>query len=178
MKKLFLHLKRLFRKFWFVIFLISAISLPFGLLLLAVMTIISMVFFDNIVDVDDILEHFTEEQLEIILSDEIDERASDDEYFKILARYQSYFCPKKADWITIWTGAEAKEDAYVHYYELKKDMEISKDTLKEKILNQVNKSGVQTQRLIRSNKKLIFYYTYRKSGETFDITITPDELKK
>lgn len=82
MKKLLLHLKRLFRKFWFVIFLISAISLPFGLLLLAVMTIISMVFFDNIVDVDDILEHFTEEQLEIILSDEIDERASDDEYSK------------------------------------------------------------------------------------------------
>ena len=53
-----------------------------------------------------------------------------------------------------------------------------KDELKEKILDQVNKSGVQTQRLIRSNKKLVFYYTYRKSGETFDITITPDELKK
>lgn len=57
-------------------------------------------------------------------------------------------------------------------------MEISKDALKEKILDQVNKSGVQTQRLIRSNKKLVFYYTYRKSGKTFDITITPDELKK
>ena len=178
MKKLFLHLKRLFKKFWFVIFFVFAISFPIGLLLLAVMTIISMIFFDNIVDVDDLLENFTEEQLEIILSDKIDERASDDEYFKILAEYQSYFCPKKADRITIWTGVEAKDDAYIHYYELKKEMEISKDALKEKILDQVNKSGVQTQRLIRSNKKLVFYYTYCKSGETFDITITPDELKK
>lgn len=178
MKKLFLHLKRLFKKFWFVIFFVFATSFPIGLLLLALMTIISMIFFDNIVDVDDLLENFTEEQLEIILSDKIDERASDDEYFKILAEYQSYFCPKKADRITIWTGAEAKDDAYIHYYELKKEIEISKDALKVKILNQVNKSGVQTQRLIRSNKKLVFYYTYRKSGKTFDITITPDELKK
>jgi hypothetical protein len=178
MKKLFLHIKRLFRKFWFIIIFAFATSFLAGLGLLLIMTIISMLFYDNIVDVDDILENFTEAQLEIILSDKIDERVSDDDYLKLLARYQSYFCPKKADWLTIWTGAEVTDDAYIHYYELKRDMEISKDALKEKILSQVNKAGVQAQRLIRSNKKLVFYYTYRKSGETFDITITPDELKK
>ena len=78
--------------------------------------------------------------------------------------------------MALFTNA-AEEDS-IREELLKKSMEISKDALKEKILNQVNKSGVQTQRLIRSNKKLIFYYTYRKSGKTFDITITPDELKK
>ena len=83
MKKLFLHIKRLFRKFWFVIFCVSAISIVFGVILLVVMTIISLLFFDNIVDVDAILENFTEEQLDIILSEEMDENVTDDDYLTL-----------------------------------------------------------------------------------------------
>lgn len=178
MKKLFLHIKRLFRKFWFLIFICAAISLVFGLGVLIVMTIISMLFFSDPVDVNDILENFTDEQLEIVLATEMDDTVSDDDYLTLLARYQSFFCPKKADWLTIWTGAEATDTAYIHYYELKKEYEISKEEQKKRIIAQVNKAGVQAQRLIRSHKNLIFKYTYRKSGKTFEVIITPEELKK
>ena len=106
MKKLFLHIKRLFRKFWFVIFLAFAISFVFGLGLLAVMTIISMVFFDNIVDVDSILENFTEEQLNIIFAEKVDENVTDDDYFTILARYQTIFVQRK--WIVSQHGLVQK----------------------------------------------------------------------
>lgn len=178
MKKLFLHIKRLFRKFWFLIFICAAISLVFGLGILIVMTIISMLFFSDPVDVNDILKNFTDEQLEIVLATEMDEKVSDDDYLTLLAKYQSYFCPKKADWLTIWTGVEVTDTAYIHYYELKKNIEISKETQKKNLLAQINKNGVQTKRLIRSNRNLVFNYTYRKSGETFEIVLTPEDLKK
>ena len=116
MKKLILHIKRLFRKFWLAIFFFFAISLIHGLIALVVMTIISMFFFDNIIDVDAILENFTEEQLEIIFNEEMDASVCDDDYLTLLARYQSYFCPKKIDRKTIWTGSIVTNDAYVFNY--------------------------------------------------------------
>ena len=178
MKRIYLHIKRLFRKFWFIIFFASAISLVFGLGLIIIMTAISLLFFSDPVDVNGILKNFTDRELEIIMATEIDDTVSDNDYLALLARYQSFFCPKKADWLTIWTGAEATDIAYIHYYELKKEYEISKEEQKKRIIAQVNKSGVQAQRLIRSHKNLIFKYTYRKSGKTFEIIITPEELKK
>lgn len=178
MKRIYLHIKRLFRKFWSIILFASAISLVFGLGLIIIMTAISLLFFSDPVDVSGILKNFTDRELEIIMATEMDDTVSDDDYLTLLARYQSFFCPKKADWLTIWTGAEATDTAYIHYYELKKEYEISKEEQKKRIIAQVNKSGVQAQRLIRSNKNLIFKYTYRKSGKTFEIIITPEELKK
>ena len=179
MKKLFLHIKRLFRKFWFVIFLAFAISFVFGLGLLAVMTIISMVFFDNIVDVDSILENFTEEQLNIIFAEKVDENVTDDDYFTILARYQTFLCPKKVDSITTWIGSEVTEKAYVQKYELKKIVDgFSLENQKKNLLNSIDKNSVAAKRAVNSNRSLNFVYTYRNSGETFTITITPDELRK
>ena len=177
MKKLFLHLKRLFRKFWFVIFFVFAISLIHGLIALVVMTIISMLFFDNIVDVDAILENFTDEQLEIILSEEMDENVTDDDYLTLLARYQSFFCPKKIDRGTIWTGSDVTNDAYIFSYELKGNEPISIEEQKKRIFAQINTNGVHVKRLVNSNRNLMFRYTYRQTGKTIEILFTTDELR-
>lgn len=177
MKKLFLHIKRLFRKFWFVIFFFFAISLIHGLIVLVVMTIISMLFFDNVVDVDAILENFTEEQLEIIFNEEMDESVCDDDYLTLLARYQSYFCPKKIDRGTIWTGSVVTDDAFIFSYELKGYEPISTEQQKERILSQINTNGVHVKRLVNSNRSLVFRYTYRHTGETMNIVFSTDELR-
>jgi hypothetical protein len=177
MKKLFLHIKRLFRKFWFVIFFAFAVSLVHGLIALVVMTIISMLFFDNIVDVDAILENFTDEQLEIILSEEMDENVSDDDYLTLLARYQSFFCPKKIDRGTIWTCSMVTNDAYIYSYELKGNEPISVEELKKKIFAQINTNGVHVKRLVNSNRQLVFRYTYRQTGEAVEIVFTTDDLR-
>lgn len=177
MKKLFLHIKRLFRKFWFVIFFAFAVSLVHGLIALVVMTIISMLFFDNIVDVDAILENFTDEQLEIILSEEMDENVSDDDYLTLLARYQSFFCPKKIDRGTIWTCSMVTNDAYIYSYELKGNEPILVEEQKKKIFAQINTNGVHVKRLVNSNRQLVFRYTYRQTGETVEIVFTTDELR-
>ena len=177
MKKLFLHIKRLFRKFWFVIFFFFAISLIHGLIALVVMTIISLLFFDNIVDVDAILENFTDKQLEIILSEEMDENVTDDDYLTLLARYQSFFCPKKIDRATIWTSSEATKEAYIFNYELKGNEPIATDEQKKRIFAQINTNGVHVMRLVNSNRQLVFRYTYRQTGETVEIVFTTDELR-
>ena len=177
MKKLFLHIKRLFKKFWFVIFFFFAISLIHGLIALVVMTIISLLFFDNIVDVDAILENFTDKQLEIILSEEMDENVTDDDYLTLLARYQSFFCPKKIDRATIWTSSEVTKEAYIFNYELKGNDPIATDEQKKRIFAQINTNGVHVKRLVNSNRQLVFRYTYRQTGETVEIVFTTDELR-
>lgn len=175
MRKLFLHIKRLFREFWFIIIFFFAISLIHGLIALIIMTIISMLFFDNIVDVDAILENFTEEQLEIIFNEKMDESVCDDDYLTLLARYQSYFCPKKIDRETIWTGSMVTDDAYILSYELKDPISIEQQ--KERINAQINTNGVHVRRLVNSNRNLIFRYAYRQTGETVDIVFNTDELR-
>ena len=169
MKKLFLHIKRLFRKFWFVIFFASAISIVFGVVVLVVMTIISMLFFDNIVDVDAILE--------IIFSVEMDENVTDDDYLTLLASYQSFFCPKKVDRKTIWISSMVNDDAYIYCYEIKGNNPISIEQQKKRILAQINTNGVQVKRLVNSNRNLVFRYTYCQTDETVEIVFTTDELR-
>ena len=177
MKKLFLHIKRLFRKFWFVISIAFAISFVIGLALLLMMTIISMLFFDNIVDVDAIMENFTDEQLAIIFSEEMDESVCDDDYLTLLARYQSYFCPKKIERGTIWISSMVTNDAYIFSYELKGNEPISIEQQKERIFTQINMNSVHVKRLVNSTRNLIFRYTYRQTGETIDIVFSTDELR-
>ena len=178
MKRLFLHIKRIFKKFWFFIFFMSAISLFFGLALVIVMTAISMLFFNDPVDIDAILDNFTERELEIILSEEMDETVTDDEYLELLARYQSYFCPKKLDTATIWTGSRVTTDSFIYEYELKKRIKgFRVEKLRNDILGKINKNSVQAQRMVRTNRNMIFRYTYRDNYETFDIVISTEELK-
>lgn len=177
MKKLFLHIKRLFRKFWFVIFFASAISIVFGVIVLVVMTAISMLFFDNIVDVDAILDNFTEEQLEIIFSEKMDENVNDDDYLTLLARYQSFFCPKKIERGTIWTSSMVTDEAYIYCYELKSNEPISIDQQKKRIFAQINTNGVHVKRLVNSNRNLVFRYIYDQTDDIVDIVFTTDELR-
>ena len=64
------------------------------------------------------------------------------------------------------------------HYEIKKQIEgFDANAMKENILNSVNRNSVQSIRLSRSNKSLVFRYTYTNTEESFDIVITSDELK-
>ena len=178
MKRIYLHVKRLFRKFWFIIFLAFAISLIHGVGLLIVMTAISMLFFSDPVDVDAILDNFSERELEIILSEEMDETVSDDDYLMLVARYQSYFCPKKVDSVTTWLGSEVTNEAFIFLYELKKKYEsFNEEKMKAEILSNINKSSVHARRMVTSNRNMVFRYTYSNTDESFDIVITTEELK-
>ena len=177
MKRLVLHVKRLFRKFWFIIFFCFAISMVFGAGILIIMTAISMLFFSDPVDVKGILKNFTDEELEIILSEKDNESVSDDDYFEILARYQTFLCPKKVDRITTWIGSKVTNSAYIQKYELKNNPELSTEMLKQNILASINKDSVAAKRAVRSNRSLNFEYTNRNKGESFTIVITTDELK-
>ncbi len=102
---------------------------------------------------------------------------TDDEYLTLLARYQSFFCPKKIDRITIWTSSEVTKDAYIFSYELKGKEAITREEQKKRIFAQINTNGVHAKRLVNSNRKLVFRYTYRQTGETIEIVFTPDELR-
>ena len=63
------------------------------------------------------------------------------------------------------------------FYEVKKNFEaINKVSLKEAILAQINKKGVQAIRLVRSQKNMIFKYTDNETHENFDIVISNQEL--
>jgi hypothetical protein len=147
------------------------------------MTLISVLFFSDPVNVEsaveDILNNFTEEELEIIFAERVDENVSDDEYLDLVARYQSYVCPKKLDAVTTWTGSISRKDSYVYNYELndKKIDSFDVKLQKESILQSINKNSVQTSRVINSGRGFIFRYTYKNSGEIKDVVFTNAELK-
>ena len=177
MKRVFLHSKKVFANHWFIIFLAGAISFILGIGMFLILLLWSLAFSQDPVDVNDVLETFSERELEIVLADTIDESVSDDEYLSTLARYQSYFCPKKIDYLTIWMGSVYTGESYVLNYEVKRDFEaINQDILRENILGQINKNSVHAIRLARSHKNMIFRYTDRKTYEFFDIVISNMEL--
>lgn len=177
MKRVFLHSKNVFRNHWFIICIAGAVSFIFGIGMFILLLAYSLAFKDDPVDVNDVLANFTEEELGIILSDTVDESVSDDEYLNLLARYQSHFCPKKLDHMTIWMGSEATGTTYTLYYEIKNNFEaVDQNVLRENILSQINRNSVQAIRLARSHKNMVFRYTDRKTCESFDIVITSKEL--
>ena len=113
----------------------------------------------------------------MVLAETVDENISDEEYLQTLARYQTYFCPKKVDYMTIWQGSENTNESYILFYEVKKDYGIiDQEKVRENILSQLNRNSVQTIRLARSNKNMIFRYTSRETSEHFDIVISNKEL--
>ncbi|MBO7538811.1 MAG: hypothetical protein J6T44_05975 [Prevotella sp.] len=183
MKRVFAHLMRIFRKFWFFLLIISPISPIFTFGVIIIMTVISLLCFDDPVDVEsaveDILNNFSEEELEIIFAEKMDKNVSDDKYLALVARYQSYVCPKKLDAITTWVGSESKKDAYIYNYELndRKFDSFDVDVQKQHILPSINKDSIQTSRVINSGRGIIFSYTYKNSGETKDVVFTNEELK-
>ena len=177
MKRVFLHSKKVIANHWFIIFIAGAISFILGIGMFLLLLIWSMAFTQDPVDVDDVMDNFSERELEIVLAETIVESVSDEEYLSTLARYQSYFCPKKLDYLTTWVGSVYTGDSYVLNYEIKRDIEaINQETLRENILAQINKNSVQVIRLVRSCKNMIFRYTDRKTYESFDIVIGNMEL--
>ena len=84
MKRVIAHFTRLVKKVGFILFFAFAISPIAGLVLLILSMTISMLLFKDPVDVEseveELLNHFTEEELEIIFSEKIDEKVSDDDY--------------------------------------------------------------------------------------------------
>lgn len=178
MKRVILHSKKVIRNHWFIICIAGAVSFVFGIIAFLAFLIYSMNFTEDPVDINDIMEEFTEEELGIVLADNMDENVSDEEYFTLLARYQSFFCPKKVDRVTTWVGSEVTKDSYIMSYEIKKEIEgFSADVLKDNILKEINPNCVQTIRLVRSGKNMVFRYTYTNTYESFDIVITPNDLK-
>lgn len=178
MRRVYLHIKRLFRKFWFIIFFFSAISLIFGLGLVIIMTVISLLFFNDPIDIDAVLDNFSERELEIILSEVMDEKVSDDEYLELIAKYQSLLCPKKIDYVTTWVSSEVTKDSYIYEYELKKEPSgFDVNMLEKNIMSSINKNSVQARRMVTSNRDMVFRYYNRSTNETFDITIKCEELK-
>ena len=131
MKKVFLHSKKVIGKFWFLIAIAWAISFVFGIGAFLILLVLSMLFTEDPIDMKDLLNEFTEAELEIILSDTVDEKVSDERYLTLLAKYQTYFCPRKLDRVTTWLGSEVSEESYIRYYEVKGEIEgFSKESIK------------------------------------------------
>ena len=178
MKRVFLHSKRVIANHWFIICIGWAISFLIGIGLFLIFLAYSLYFKEDPVDVNDLMNNFTEEELNTVLTETVDENVSDEDYLQTLAKYQSYFCPKKIDRITKWVGSEVNKDSYTMCYEVSKGFEdIDRDILKENILSQISKHSVHTTRVARSHRSFVFRYTSCKSGESFDIVINNRELK-
>lgn len=178
MKRVILHSKKVIVNHWFIILLACAVSFVIGILVFLAFLLYSLGFTEDPVDVDDVLNEFTEDELTIILAEEMDVNVSDDEYLNLLARYQSYFCPKKIDYLTTWIGSENTNEAYIMTYDIKKEIDgFDVNAQKEKIRNSINPNCIQSIRLVRSNKNMVFRYTNTNTGKTFDIVVTSNELK-
>ena len=184
MKRVIAHFTRLVKKIGFILFFAFAISPIIGLGLLILSMAISMLLFKDPVDVEgevkELLNHFTEEELAIVFDDKVDEKVSDDDYLSLIARYQSYICEnKKIDEITTWTGSTVNKESFIYCYELndKKILSFDIDKQKEGMRNSLNKSNVQTCRIINSGRNLIFRYTFRYSSKTYDVVFSNEELR-
>lgn len=182
MRKLVLHVKRLFRKFWLFIALMFAMSPVIGLPVFLIMLAISLLCFSDPlepINVEEIIREFTEEELSII-NGEIAEGVTDDEFFRLLAKYDCFICPRRVDSATIWNGSEVTENAYICHYELNDHYrwlnKHYKEGLKERILSKLDTTGIHVQRLIRTNRNLIFRYWFRHADGYTEVVITPEEL--
>lgn len=179
MKRVILHSKKVFGNHWFIILVASSISIFIGIGLFFLFLIYSLIFTQDPISVNDILNSFTEEELAIIFNDKVDEKVNDDEYLSLVARYQSYVCDnKKIDEITTWVGSAVNKEAFIYLYELndKRIEGFDIDKQKEGIRNSLDKNNVQTSRIINSGRSLIFRYTFKYSGEINDVIFSNEEL--
>ena len=178
MKRVFSHIKRLIRKFGFFLFFAFAISPILGLGVLVIATILSMALFSDPIDAKDPAEYFTEEELRKIQSDE---EVDDDEYLILLAKYQSYECPVKVDQITTWTSSEVTKDSFICNFEINNGLrrygEIDMNVVKNNILTQIDKNSINVQRIIATNRNMIYRYWYRQTETYEDVVLSTDELR-
>ena len=109
------------------------------------------------------------------------EELDDDEYLTLVAKFQTYQCPKKVDQITTWTSSELTKDAYVYNYEIfdkwHKYGELNLMDLKNRILAGIDKQNVNIQRIIASNRNLVFRYRNYQKNTIDDVVLTANELR-
>ena len=178
MKKVFYHITRVFSKCWFIILLACTISPIVALGVLILFTIISMVFSSEPVEEKNIDDYFTDEDMKKMdKAEELD----DDEYLTLVAKFQTYQCPKKVDPITTWTSSELTKDAYVYNYEIndKKHMYrlLDMNDLKNQILSRIDKQNDKIQRIIATNRNLVFRYRNYQKNTIEDVVLTTNELR-
>lgn len=178
MKRVFSHIKRLYRKFWFFLFFAFAISPIMGLGVMIIATVLSMALFSDPIDGKDPADYFTEEELRKIQSDE---DVDDEEYLTLLAKYQSYECPVKVDQITTWTSSEVTKESFICNYEINDRWhrygEIDMNVVKSNILAQIDKKGINVQRIIATNRNMIYRYWNRQSETFEDVILSIEELR-
>lgn len=178
MKRLLFHIVRLLRKFGFLMFLAFVISPISGIVVLAVATVISIMFFNDPVEEKDPEDYFTEEELRKI---ESDEEMDDEEYLTLLAKYQSYKCPVKIDKLTTWVSSEVTKDSYICNYEINnknhKYGEIDMNVLKSSILSRIDKNDANAKRIVATNRNMVYRYWNRQTGTYEDIVLSTDELR-
>jgi len=178
MKRFFYHLSRVISKHWFIIIISSTISGIVGLVVLILMIAWSMAFADDPVEEKDPRDYFTEEELRFINSDEA---ADDESYLALLAKYQTYECPKKVDEITTWTSSELTKDSFICHYEIndrwRKYGKIDMNVVKQNILNTIDKDGYKVQRIVATNRNMIFRYWNRQEQSFSDVVLSNEELK-
>ena len=178
MKKLIYHIVRLLRKFWFFLFLASAISPVIGLGVFIIALIISLIFFNDSAEVKNPKDYFTEEELRKIPSEE---DVDDEEYLTLLAKYQSYECPIKVDQITTWTSSEVTKDSFICNYEINDRWhrygDIDFGVVKDNILSELDKGGYKVQRILATNRNLIYRYWNRQTNTVEDIVLSEKDLR-
>lgn len=178
MRKLIYHIVRLLRKFWFVLLLAFATSPVIGLGVLIIATAISLVFFSNPIDTKNPKDYFTEEELRKIQSEE---DVDDEEYLTLLAKYQSYECPIKVDQITTWTSSEVTKESFICNYEINDRWhrygDIDFKVVKNNILSELDKEGYKVQRILATNRNLIYRYWNRQTNTVEDIVLSEKDLR-
>ena len=178
MKKIFLHFCRLYAKFWFLL-IIPSIASPFlGIGISIIALIISLIFFDDPVEEKDPSDYFTEDELRRL---ETEDDIDDEEYLTLLAKYMSYKCPNKIDAITTWIGSEVTKDSFINNYEVNDKWHIygkvDINVLKSNALGRIDKESEMVQRIIATNRKMIFRYRNCQTDKIDDVILSTDELR-
>ena len=178
MRKIFLHLCRLYAKFWFLL-IIPAIASPFwGIGISMIALIISLVVFDDPVEEKDPSDYFTEEEIRKI---QLEEEVDDDEYLALMAKYLTFSCPKKIDSITTWTGCEVNNSSFIYNYDVNDRWnfygEIDEEKLKNKIMTQIDKESFHIRSIVATKRNIICRYRHRQIGKVYDIILTTEELR-
>ena len=93
----------------------------------------------------------------------------------------SYKCPNKIDSITTWIGSEVTKDSFINNYEVNDKWHIygkvDINILKSNALGRIDKESEMVQRIIATNRKMIFRYRNCQTDKIDDVILSTDELR-
>ena len=144
---------------------------------------ISLLFFRDPFDYDEkaFCENFSEEEMDILDSKTIDENITDDEFLELKARALNFICPQRIDRLTQLKGVKLTNDSFMFEYDIDENRIHSKNWIEElkqeiRLSKETSKKEVFIQRIIRSNRNLIYRYWYSRKDGYAEIVLTPAEL--